>query len=1003
MSTSAVVPRRKRLSEGLTVTQKVFVRSRNGGATKIVREHYLRNDIPCLSKACQVCHDIVVPDASNELPKFVLAEAPQVLPQNIGKHYVVLDTNIILLAIDLLENPDCFFDVIVPQIVLDEVRNRSYPVYTRLRTLCRDSDDKKRFIVFHNEFSENTFVTRKENETINDRNDRAIRKTCEWYASHLATQGIKIVLVSNDRLNRQAVESTETTAEESYITKSLYDYVSLLPNSDEIKDLIPNIDAADTLEDKDKEELSEFTFPDYYSTARIMGGIKNGVLYQGNIQISEYNFLEGSVSLPRFSKPVLVVGQKNLNRAFNGDQVVVELLPESEWKAPSSVAMDSEHFDVNDNPDGDDGEEPIEGINTALVSDKQRRMLARDAIQAQKSKKVQPTARVVAVTRRSWRQYVGQLAPSSVDLKNGGTQSVFVILMDKCLPKIRIRTRRGAELLDKRIVISVDSWPTTHKYPLGHFVRDLGGIETVQAETEALLLEHDVEYRPFSKKVLECLPAEGHDWKAPADLKDPEANSKDSQLKNRRDLRDKLICSIDPPNCVDIDDALHAKRLPNGNWEVGVHIADVTHFVKPGTALDAEGASRGTSVYLVDKRIDMLPMLLGTDLCSLKPYVDRFAFSVLWELDDNADIVNVDFTKSVIRSREAFSYEQAQIRIDDPEQKDELTLGMRALLQLSIKLKGKRLAAGALNLASPEVKVHMDSETSDPGEVEIKKLLATNSLVEEFMLLANISVARKIFDAFPQTAMLRRHAAPPATNFEVLNEMLQRRKGMSISLESSKALADSLDRCEDPKDPYFNTLVRIMSTRCMMAAQYFYSGAYSYPDFKHYGLAVDIYTHFTSPIRRYCDVVAHRQLAGAIGYEPLSLMHRDKHKMDMICRNINRKHRNAQFAGRASIEYYVGQVMRNNESTESGYVIKVFNNGIVVLVPKFGVEGLIRLENLTDDVEGAEFDEVEFKLTFKSKGSDKIREIYVFDNVEVQVKSVLDPVTSKRKAELLLK
>lgn len=271
------------------------------------------------------------------------------------------------------------------------------------------------------------------------------------------------------------------------------------------------------------------------------------------------------------------------------------------------------------------------------------------------------------------------------------------------------------------------------------------------------------------------------------------------------------------------------------------------------------------------------------------------------------------------------------------------------------------------------------------------------------MLLANISVARKIFEAFPQTAMLRRHASPPSTNFEMLNEMLQKRKGMSISLESSKALADSLDRCEDPKDPYFNTLVRIMSTRCMMAAQYFYSGAYSYSDFRHYGLAVDIYTHFTSPIRRYCDVVAHRQLAGAIGYEPLDLSHRDKNKMDMICKNINRRHRNAQFAGRASIEYYVGQVMRNNESVEIGYVIKVLNNGIVVLVPKFGVEGLIRLENLTDTPNSSSFDEVEFKLSFAQAGTGKQRDVYVFDKVEVQLRSVLDPVTSKRKAELLLK
>ncbi|CAR30579.1 exosome catalytic subunit DIS3 [Lachancea thermotolerans CBS 6340] len=981
---------RKRLSDGLTVTQKVFVRSRGGGATKIVREHYLRTDIPCLSKACKKCVEIAVPGPDNELPKFVLSAEPGEL-STVGKHYVVLDANIVLQAIDLLENPTCFTDVIVPQIVLDEVRNRSYPVYTRLRTLCRDSDDKKRFTVFHNEFSEFTYVERSNDETINDRNDRAIRRTCVWFSEHLKPYGIHVVLVTNDRLNR------ELTEKDGIIAKSLLEYVDLLPNADIIKDALPNLEV-NRSKDKDVEAKSEFKFPEYYSTARVMGGIRSGVLYQGSVQISEYNFLEGFVSLPNFSKPVLILGQKNLNRAFNGDQVVVELLPQGEWKAPSTVAIDSEHFDVNDNADEDEEE----NVEAEVISDKQRRLLAQDAILAQKSSKTQPTARVVSITRRSWRQYVGQIAPTSIDLQTGGTQNAFVILMDKCLPKIRIRTRRAKELLNKRIVIAVDSWPDTYKYPLGHFVRELGEIESVQAETEALLLEHDVEYRPFSKKVLDCLPAEGDDWKAPVDLSSPEAIAKDHLLPKRRDLRDKLICSIDPPGCVDIDDALHAKKLPNGNWEVGVHIADVTHFVKANTPLDAEGASRGTSVYLVDKRIDMLPMLLGTNLCSLKPYVDRFAFSVLWELDENANIVNVDFTKSVIKSREAFSYEQAQLRIDDESQKDELTQGMRALLQLSIKLKQKRLDAGALNLASPEVKVHMDSETSDPGEVEIKKLLATNSLVEEFMLLANISVARRIYEAFPQTAMLRRHAAPPATNFETLNEMLQLRKGMSISLESSKALANSLDRCVDLEDPYFNTLVRIMSTRCMMAAQYFYAGAYSYPDFRHYGLAVDIYTHFTSPIRRYCDVVAHRQLAAAIGYEPLDLNHRDKNKMDFMCRNINKKHRNAQFAGRASIEYYVGQVMRNNESVETGYVIRVFHNGIVVLVPKFGVEGLIRLENLTDDEPSAQFKAEEFKLSFTPKGAEQIKDVYIFDKVSVQVKSVLDPVTSKRKAQLLL-
>ncbi|ODQ78699.1 hypothetical protein BABINDRAFT_64373 [Babjeviella inositovora NRRL Y-12698] len=973
---------RKRLTAGLTVTQKVFVRSRNGGATKIVREHYLRDDIPCLSKLCNLCPSIMKPDAKGEFQKFTLSDTPLKLA-NGGHHYLVLDTNIVLHAIDLVENVHGFFDVLVPQTVLEEVRNRSVPIYTRLRALCKSDD--KRFVVFHNEFSEDTYVAREANESINDRNDRAIRRTCSWFQKHLNDNSpqlsVNIIFLCNDNDNRAKAIT------EGIDARTLAEYVEALPNADELRDLVPT-------DSSELQRVNEIAYPEYYSTARLMGGIKNGTLYQGIVNISSYNFLEGAVNVPSFKKPLLLLGRERLNRAFNGDSVVVELLPKSQWREPSSQIIEESAVEANDTPED---EEELK------ISDQERRLLAQDAMVSHKTQptdevasRIQPTAKVVGIIRRSWRFYVGQIAPTSVSENSGSAPSnCFVILMDKCLPKIRIRTRKAPELLGKRIVVAIDSWPSTSKFPEGHFVRSLGDVESAEAETEALLLEHDVEYRPFSKNVLDCLPSEGHDWKVPTDL------DGDEFIKKRKDLRAKLVCSIDPPNCQDIDDALHAQLLPNGNYEVGVHIADVTHFVKAGTALDAEGASRGTSVYLVDKRIDMLPMLLGTDLCSLNPYVERFAFSVIWELDSDANIVKVDFMKSIIKSREAFSYEKAQLRIDDESNQDDLTKGMRILLQLSRKLKQKRLDAGALNLASPEVKVHMDSETSDPAEVEIKKQLATNSLVEEFMLLANISVARKNFDAFPQTAMLRRHANPPATNFENLNDMLRVRKGMAVSLESSKALADSLDRCEDPADPYFNTLLRIMATRCMMAAEYFSSGSYGYPEFRHYGLAVDIYTHFTSPIRRYCDVVAHRQLAAAIGYEPLDLSHRDKGKMETVCKNINRRHRNAQFAGRASIEYYVGQVMKNNESTQLGYAIRVFSNGIVVLVPKFGIEGLIKLESL-GDINSARFDEENYSLTFTDHTGAE-RTIAVFDQVEVDIKSVLDEVTSKRKAELFLK
>lgn len=974
---------KKRLSTGLTATQKVFVRSRNGGCTKIVREHYLRKDIPCYSRLCNKCISEVKPDAQGNLPEFILLDLPHELKSG-GKHYVVLDTNVILHAIDLLEHVDCFYDVIIPQVVLEEVKNRSFPIYQRVRSLVKAAD--KRFVVFHNEFHEETFVQRKKDESINDRNDRAIRRCAAWYRQHLNDSNsktpINVILVCNDRDNRDKARKDGTDA------RTLVEYVESLTNGDQLKDLIPN-----EHESFDK-NVAEISFPEYYTNSRTMAGIKNGTLYQGMLNISTYNFLEGTVLTPAFKKPLLIVGTKNLNRAFNSDSVIVELLPRDKWREPSSTIIEEEAIGANDNADEDYQEN--------IISDKERRMLAAEAVKASSAseeKRLQPTARVVSIVRRSWRYYVGQVAPSSVSVEDdagNSSKTCFVILMDKVLPKIRIKTRKAKDLLGQRIVVTVDSWPSNSKYPQGHFVRSLGPIEGIEAEREALLLEHDVEYRPFSKAVLDCLPKEGENWVVPENL-----DNGDEQLKKRVDLRDKLVCSIDPVGAQDIDDALHAKQLPNGHFEVGVHIADVTHFVKANTALDHEGASRGTSVYLVDKRIDMLPMLLGTNLCSLKPYVDRFAFSVIWELDENADIVNVNYMKSIIKSREAFSYEQAQLRVDDPNQNDDLTQSIRILLQLSKKLKQKRLDAGALNLSSPEVKVHMDSETSDPGEVEIKKLLETNSLVEEFMLLANISVARKIYDAYPQTAMLRRHAAPPATNFEALNEILRVRKpGMSISLESSRALADSLDRCVDENDPYFNTLIRIMSTRCMMAAEYFSSGVYGYPDYRHYGLAVDIYTHFTSPIRRYCDVVAHRQLAGAIGYEMLDLSHRDKNKMELITKNINRRHRNAQFAGRSSIEYYVGQVMRNNESSQEGYVIKCFNNGLVVLVPKFGVEGLIKLEML-GDVSSAEFDEEKYELKFVDHKGKK-RVVGVFDKLQVEVKSVKDEVSGKRKAQLLL-
>ena len=901
------------------------------------------------------------------------------------------DTNALLNGMDLFEESSSFHDVIILQTVLEELRNRSLPLYNRVIALTKSED--KHFYLFFNDFRVETHVIREQGESINDRNDRAVRRAVEWYGEHLQNtvkssrkggHAPVIIMLSDDRENLRKAKTARLTA------CTLSEYVSGLEDADRLLDMIDTSRS----EQQSKTSAQDRIYPDYYSMSKMMTGIKAGTLHQGIFNVSPYNYLEGTVHVPAFDKSLLILGRENSNRAVSGDVVVVEILPKPQWKAPSTRIIEEDTLNKDENAETEEGE------GESVVTDQERRALQEEVKQAQARKaegRAQPTAKVVGIIRRNWRQYVGHVDTNSSSSGQQGRkqQTVFLLPMDKRIPKIRLRTRQAENLIGKRILVTIDAWEQDSRYPVGHFVRSLGELETQGAETEALLLEYDVQYRPFPKGVLDCLPAEGHGWKVPASLEDP-------GWKGRRDLRDLLICSIDPVGCQDIDDALHARVLPNGNYEVGVHIADVSHFVKPNNAMDAEASLRGTTVYLVDKRIDMLPMLLGTDLCSLKPYVERFAFSTIWEISPQAKVVSSTFTKSVIRSREAFSYEQAQLRIDDKAQQDDLTKGMRILLALSKKLKAGRMAAGALNLASPEVRIQTDSETSDPVDVKTKELLDTNSLVEEFMLLANISVAQKIHQAFPQTALLRRHAAPPATNFEELSTQLKVKRGLSLDVTSSKALADSLDTCIDRKQPFFNTLIRILATRCMMSAEYFYSGAHSYPDFRHYGLASEIYTHFTSPIRRYADLEAHRQLAAAIGYEQLDSSLMSKHKLEEVCRNINVRHRNAQMAGRASIEYYVGQALKGQVVVEEGFVMRVFENGFVVFVPRFGIEGLIRLRELATPEPKGVFDGEEYLLRVEGGGLEKPLVVELFQKVSVRISDVQEAGTGKRKVKMEL-
>ena len=968
-------------------TFKFHRKTARGKVRAVVRETYQRDDVPCGCIACEACASFV----EHGTPPPILDQHGTQNTYTRKKHYVVVDTNVILHQMDVLESP-VFTNVIIMQTVANEVRNHSMPLYNRLRTLLMDPD--RRFWLFYNDFHQYTNVVRFADESPNDRNDRAIRQAAAYYTAHLRTHALPghadtTVIVSED------VENVHKARVEGLEACSVREYITGFQNAEQLSDLL----SARTV-DENRAPRGSRVFDEYWPTTQLEAGYKAGTLHKGFFNANAYNFLEGAVRSEALSKPILLQGREAMNRAVDGDVVYVALLPQSEWKGASDAVLEAESAQRNDDARDSDNEDEDVGL---------------EAQPETSGGDTQPTGRVVGIARRNWRSYVAHIDASSVNeraLATLGPQTLFASPVDRKIPRIKIRTRQAQALLGCKILVTMDEWKSTSRYPEGHFVRSLGAIESKEAEQESLLLEFDVPYRPFSKSILACLPSEGDHWTVP-----PKGEQDARSLtiwRDRVDMRAENICSIDPPGCQDIDDALHAKRLPNGNIEAGVHIADVSFFVRPDTPMDAEAASRGTTVYLVDRRIDMLPHLLGTNLCSLRPFVERLAFSTVWELTPSAEVVNVRFFKSVIASKAAFTYEEAQNRKDDLSLNDAITESIRLLNDMAIKLRRGRMEAGALNLASPEVRIHLDSaESSAPIDVEQKEMRETNSLVEEFMLLANTSVARRIYEAYPTTGVLRRHAPPPADNFETLQDILKKRRGMDLDVSSSGALAASLDRCADTRDPAFNTLVRILATRCMLSAEYFCTGSVPRNSFGHYGLAMDMYTHFTSPSRRYADVLAHRQLAAAIQYEPLPSNLYSKHYVDQVLDNVNKRHRLAQMAGRASVEFFVGLAIsaknaeQGADATKVGqerllradaYVVRTFRNGLAVFVNKYGLEGVITFPG------ECQFDPDEYQVTIPASLSQLGRDVTlgIFDRCTVEIGIEKDRNTKRGRTKMVL-
>ena len=510
-----------------------------------------------------------------------------------------------------------------------------------------------------------------------------------------------------------------------------------------------------------------------------------------------------------------------------------------------------------------------------------------------------------------------------------------ILANDIFIPKEKLK---GAKNGDKAIV-QITSWPERAKNPYGEVIDILGTSGENNTEMHAILAEFGLPYS-YPQTVEKA-----------ADKIDDTIYP--DEIKRREDFRSITTFTIDPKDAKDFDDALSVRHLKNGLWEVGVHIADVTYYVKPDSIIDREAEKRATSIYLVDRVIPMLPERLCNQVCSLRPNEEKLCYSVIFELNNKAEIQNSRIVRTIIKSDRRFTYEEAQNVIESGkgDYKDEILI----LNDLAQKLRTKRFSNGAINFDRHEVKFEID-ETGKPISVYFKTSKEANKLIEEFMLLANRTVAEAIGKVpkgrKAKAFVYRVHDLPDPEKMNNLATFI-RRFGYNLKTEGnkndvSKSINNLLDNVQGKRE---ENLIETVAIRTMAKA------AYSTANVGHYGLAFDYYTHFTSPIRRYPDMMVHRLLARyAEGGRSVN-----EKKLEEECKHSSEMELTAASAERASIKYKQVEFLSERLGEEyDGVISGVTEWGLYVEINENKCEGLVPIRDLEDDF--YEFDEKNYCL-----------------------------------------
>ena len=510
---------------------------------------------------------------------------------------------------------------------------------------------------------------------------------------------------------------------------------------------------------------------------------------------------------------------------------------------------------------------------------------------------------------------------------------------------------KGANDGDK-VLVEITDWPNDVDSPYGKVTKVLGKPGEHDTEIHSILAEYGLPYE---------FPTEVQSF---ADGLDTQIKS--GEISRRRDMREVLTFTIDPKDAKDFDDALSFKILENGNYEIGIHIADVSHYLEEDTVLDDEAYNRATSVYLVDRVVPMLPEVLSNNACSLRPNEEKYTFSAIFELDKNAQLRNQWFGRTVINSNERFSYEEAQhiiesnkgfipkeISIRDSEYKvdDEVVEATLTMNRLAKIMRTKRMDQGAISFDKVEVRFDLNDK-NEPTSVYFKESKDANKLIEEFMLLANRKVAEFIGKQKPvKTFVYRVHDDPDEEKLMALNGIVSR-FGHKLNFKDKKSISASLNQLlEDVKGQKEQNLVDTLAIRSMSKA------VYTVDNIGHYGLAFDYYTHFTSPIRRYPDVMVHRLLQHYLdgGKSAKAELYQEK------CKHSSDMEYLASSAERDSIKYMQIKFMQDHQDQEFvGVISGVTEWGIYVEIIENKCEGMVRIRDIKGDY--YIFDEKEYAI-----------------------------------------